>query len=72
MKAKKLPTLLEGEALAVWLELSTEQQANYETAKAKIIKAMVPVRFVSLDDFRARKLQQMKHSLFSFMTLDKC
>ena len=57
VKAKKLPTLLEGEALAVWLELSTEQQANYETTKAKITKAMVPVQFVSLDDFRARKLQ---------------
>ena len=47
VKAKKLPTLLEGEALAVW---STEQRANYETAKAKIIKAMAPVQFVSLDD----------------------
>ena len=57
VKAKKLPTLLEGEALAVWLELSTEQRANYETAKAKIIKAMAPVQFVSLDYFRARKLQ---------------
>ena len=57
VKAKKLPTLLEGEALAVWLELSTEQQASYDTAKAKIVKAMAPVRFVSLDDFRARKLR---------------
>ena len=57
LKAKKLPTLLEGEPLAIWLELSEEQQANYETAKAKIIKAMVPVRFVSLDDFCARKLR---------------
>lgn len=57
LKAKKLPTLLEGEPLAIWLELSEEQRANYETAKAKIIKAMVPVCFVSLDDFRARKLR---------------
>ena len=57
LKAKKLPTLLEGEPLAIWLKLSEEQQANYETAKAKIIKAMAPVRFVSLDDFCARKLR---------------
>ena len=56
VKAKKLPTLLEGEALAVWLELSEEQRGTYATAKAKITKAMAPVRFVSLDDFRARKL----------------
>ena len=60
MKAKKLPTLLEGEALAVWLELSAEQQASYDAAKAKITKAMVPAQFVSLDDFRARKLRPNK------------
>ena len=33
VKAKKLPTLLEGEALAVWLELTNEQQANYAATK---------------------------------------
>ena len=56
VKAKKLPTLLEGEPLAIWLELSEEQWGSYETAKAKIIMAMAPVRFVSLDNFRAREL----------------
>ena len=55
VKAKKLPTLLEGEPLAIWLELSEEQRGSYETAKAKIIKAMAPVRFFSLDDFRTCK-----------------
>ena len=50
-------TLLEGEALAIWLELSTKQQASHDAAKAKITKAMAPVQFVSLDNFRARKLQ---------------
>ena len=55
-KAKKLPTLLEGEALAIWLELTTEEKANYATSKAKIIAGMAPVRFVSLDDFRAQRL----------------
>ena len=32
-KSLKLPTLLEGEALAVWLELTEEQQETYATAK---------------------------------------
>ena len=57
LKAKKLPTLLEGEALAVWLEMTTEQQGSYERAKLKMIERMAPVRFVSFDNFRARKLR---------------
>ena len=35
-KAKRLPTLLEREALAVWLELSEAEQKSYKDAKAKI------------------------------------
>ena len=42
LKAKKLPTLLEGEALAVWLEMTTEQQGSYERAKLKMIERMAP------------------------------
>ena len=42
-KAKKLPTLLEGEALAIWLELTTEEKGSYMTSKAKIIAWMAPV-----------------------------
>lgn len=53
----KLPTLLEGEALAVWLELSEEQQADYKAAKKAICEAMMPMEFVSLDDFHRRKLR---------------
>jgi len=54
---KKLPTLLEGEALMVWLELTNEQQKDYKEAKKAMEKAMVPMNFVSLDDFHRRKLQ---------------
>ena len=36
-KACKLATLLEGEALAVWLELSAEQQGDYKVAKKEIV-----------------------------------
>ena len=55
-KAKKLPTLLEGKALAIRLELTTEEKGSYATSKAKLIAQMVPVRFVSLDEFHSQKL----------------
>ena len=55
--ALKLPTLLEGEALAVWLELSEEQQADYETAKKEISATLIPMEFVSLDEFHRRALR---------------
>jgi len=56
-KAKKFPTLLKGEALAVWLELSSEQQDYYAVTKKAMEKAMLPMNFVSLDDFHRRKLR---------------
>ena len=46
-KALKLPTLLEGKALAIWLELSTEQKADYAVAKERLIAKMAPTEFVS-------------------------
>ena len=49
--ALKLPTLLEGEALAVWLELSSDEQKDYATTKKKIIDAIKPMSFISLDNF---------------------
>ena len=52
----KLPTLLEGEALAVWLDLAPEHKRDYITAKEKITARMAPVKFVSLEDFHARRL----------------
>ena len=55
--AQKLSTLLEVEALAVWLKLSEEQQTKYETAKKAIREAMMPIDFVSLDEFHHRKLR---------------
>ena len=50
-KALKLPTLLEGEALAVWLELSEEQKQWYATAKKELSIALMPMEFVSLNNF---------------------
>ena len=56
MKALQLPTLLEGEALAVWLELSQEEQSNIATVKEKMIQKMAPTEFISLKKFQKRKL----------------
>ena len=56
-QAIKLPTLLEGEALAIWLELTADQQKDYTVSKREIQNAMMPVGFVSLDEFHRRKLR---------------
>ena len=48
--ALKLPTLLEGKALNVWLELSEEQQQSYATAKKELCIALIPIEFVSLNN----------------------
>ena len=53
IKARKVPTLLEGEALASWLELSDKQQADYKVAKEQLITKMVPNEFVSLEEFHS-------------------
>lgn len=50
-KAQKLPTLLEGKALTIWLELSEADQKDYKQAKMKITGKMAPRAFVSLGDF---------------------
>ena len=57
MKAKKLPTLLEGEAIAICFELTTAEQQLYSSAKEKIIQQMAPARFVSLADLHKRTLR---------------
>ena len=44
--AIKLPTLLEGEALAIWLELSDEEQGTYDTAQENLITKMTPAGFI--------------------------
>ena len=55
--ALKLPTLLEGEALAIWLELTEEEQKDYAVTKKKIIDTIKPMSFISLDDFHKRVLR---------------
>ena len=67
-KATRLPTLLEGkegEALAIWLKLSGEQQEDYGVAKGEIEKAMRPMGFISLDDFIVGNCDQVNRYLCS-------
>ena len=51
-----MPTLLEGEALAAWVELTEEEQKDYASTKKKIIDAIMPMKFVSLAEFHKRIL----------------
>ena len=48
-KATKLPTLLEGEALAVWLELTEEDKEDYGKAKKAIKSKLLSPAFSALD-----------------------
>ena len=55
VKAVKMPTLLEGEALAAWLDLAEETKKDYETAKKQLIDGLMPIAFTLLDKFHARQ-----------------
>ena len=57
VNSKKLPTLLKGDALAVWLELTDDQQKDYAVTKKAMEEAMMPMNFVLLDQFHRRKLR---------------
>ena len=50
-QANKLPTLLKWEALAIWLELTAEQEKDHETTKKKIQNVIMPMEFASLEEF---------------------
>ena len=50
-KAVKLPMLLEGEVLAIWLGLCEEEQDDFSITKEKLIYTMNPNAFVSLVEF---------------------
>ena len=55
-----MPTLLEGEAIAVWFDLTTEEQATYKTAKEKIVEQMTPACFMTLADFHRSSLRPVE------------
>ena len=59
-QAIKLPTLLEGEALVIWLEISAELQKDYSVTKREIQNVIMPMGFILLDKFHRRKLRPGK------------
>ena len=55
-RAKKLPTLLEGEALAAWMELTEDEKRDFGVVKEKLIRKLAPLEFVSLEQFQKRAI----------------
>ena len=64
LKAVKLPTLLEGEALAAWLDLEEDDRKEYKTVRKLLVEALMPIGFTLLDKFH-RLLPGESLSLFS-------
>ena len=62
----KLPTLIKGEALAIWLELCEEEPQDYKTAKKLLCKQIMSMEFISLEDFHKR-LHRQGESLSVFL-----
>ena len=56
-KALKLPTLLEGEAFAIWQELPQEKQESITEARKGIVEKLAPAEFVSMAAFHKRILR---------------
>ena len=56
IKAVKLPTLLEAEAVAVWLDLTEEEQADYSVTVDKLRRKLAPPGFSLLEAFHIQKL----------------
>ena len=56
-KALKVPTLLEGEALAVFLKMKEEDKSNYQKVKEALENEFLPeeARFQAMKEFETRK-----------------
>ena len=67
-KVVKLPTLLEGEALAVWLDLNADERKTYDVAKKRLIETLMPMGFTMLNRFQTRQLQSGEPCWCSVMT----
>ena len=71
VKARKMPTLLEGEALVVYLDVSEDEKKDYKVARQKLIDRLAPMKFTSLDKFHARKLHPGEFLSFFLHTLKR-
>ena len=66
VKAVKLPTLLEGEALAVWLDFTKEEQSDYSVTVDKLKWKLAPMRFHRWKHFTHGSCNLVKHYPFSY------
>ena len=55
--ARKLPTLLEKEALVCWLDIPAETKKIFKDVKRLLIETLRPSGFVAFAEFQARKLR---------------
>ena len=55
--ARKLPTLLEKEALVCWLDIPAETKKIFKDVKRLLIEKLRPSGFVAFAEFQARKLR---------------
>ena len=55
-EGKKLLNLLEGEVLVNWMELTDEEKMDYKVAKEELIRKMMPMGFVFLEEFQKRTI----------------
>ena len=51
-----MPILLEGEALAAWTELTEDEKKDFDAAKARLIKKLSPLEFVTLEQVQKRAI----------------
>ena len=54
--ARKLPTLLEKEALVCWLDIPAETKKIFKDVKRLLVEKLRPSGFVAFAEFQARKL----------------
>ena len=65
-KALKLPILLEGESLAIWLEISEDIQGSYENTQAEIKSKMMPMGLCPSTSFTTASYFPVRHFQYLF------
>lgn len=71
-----IPTLLEGEALAAWLDLEEDDQKSYEKAKKCLVKTLMPMGSQPStdsrrDDYNLGKLCRCLATIFGSSILEQ-
>ena len=51
-RAKRGKKVLEGKALAAWMELTEDEKKDFGVVKSKLIIKLAPLQFVLLEEFQ--------------------